>query len=196
MKNKNKLTKLILLFLLTININKGFAQDFYKDYIKYQDARSKPREHLSKSKLHYLHKQFASEFEKLFDEVKRKTGFYMPDRDTLYVFTSQQDYESGSYTKLIWNDSHSCYYENLSFSLFYKYEKKPIEMEIDAQRKLSALGPVLKRIIQNADTLGFRKYIGSSTTPLGAIIQFMVATKVEEHWHFFSSRSFGTRPAD
>jgi hypothetical protein len=192
----NKLIKLILLFLLTVNINKGFAQDFYKDFVKYQDARTQPWDHVSKAKLHSVHKQLASEFKKLFNEVKRKTGFYMLNCDTLYFFERQEDYFSGGYSKLIWNSSHSCYYENPSFSPVYKYKKEPIKMETDAQEKLLALGPVLKRVIQNADTVGYLKYFRTSGIPLGPGSKFMVATKVEKHWHFFSSQMYASRSPD
>jgi hypothetical protein len=195
MKNINKLIMLNLLFILTININKGFAQNFYKDFVKYQDAHRKPRDHVSKSKLHSIHKQFASEYKKLFNEVKRKTGFYMLNRDTLYFFEGENFY-SGRYSRLIWNHSHSCYYENPSFSPVHKYEKKPIKIETDAQEKLLTLGPVLKRIIQNADTVGYKKNISSIEIPLNTIVHFMVATKVEKHWHFFSSRSILLTPPD
>lgn len=192
MKNLNTLIKLIFLFMLIININKGYAQNFYKDFVKYQDARTKPREHVSKSKLHSIHEQFASEYKKLFKEVKLRTGFDMLNCDTLFIFTSQENLYLGDYSSLIWNGYHSCYYKNLHFSPFYKNEKKSIIMETDAREKLSALGPVLKRIIQRADTAEFRKYIYSpEAPPLGAGVQFLVVTRFEKHWHFASSRTFG-----
>jgi hypothetical protein len=195
MKNIDKLIKLIFLFTLTLNVKEGFAQNFYDDFVKYEDARTKPREHVSKSKLHSIHVQFASECKRVFYEVKRKTGFYMLGSDTLYFFEKDKWYSEG-YSKLIWNDKHSCYYENPRFSPIDNYKKMSLKIESDAQVKLSALGPILKRIIQNADTVGYLKYIQSSEIRLCAGIRFMVATEGKKHWHFVSSRSFASTPPD
>ncbi len=192
MKKSNKL-KLILLLILIINVNKVLAQDFYKDFVKWQDTYTKPSDHLSETKLHTMHKQFASEFRTLFNEVKQNTGFDMLDCDTLYIFESQQSQYAGGYSKLVWNKKHSCWYQNPRFSSIYEYQKEPIKTEIDAQKKLLALGPDLKDVIQKTDTIGYKKYIASGEAfHLGAVLRFVVATKVGTRWYFFSSKSFAT----
>lgn len=195
MKDQVKLIGLILTLMMPLNIYKVSAQDFYKDYIRYLDARDIHRTQLSKTKVHAIHIQFADEFERVFLKVKQKTGSYMLKCDTLYIY-SHDDYSSPGYSKLIWNRIHCCYYKNPSFSPIYKYKKKPIEIEADAKKRLRCLGPVLKTIIENVDTTGYQTYVKSSEVSLGAGIQFIVATKSQNHWHFFSSKVFASLPPD
>jgi hypothetical protein len=183
--------------MLTISIDACFAQNFYKDLVKYQDVHSKPRGQLSKSKLHSMNKQNASEFKILFKAVKVKTGFDMLGCDTIYIIEIHPDFYLGGYTKLIWNRDHSSYYENLNFSMVENERGSPGNIETDAKEKLVALGPVLKRIIQKSDTVGFRKYIFSTEMPIvGDAIAFMVANKVHKHWHFFRSGTFALSMPD
>ena len=196
MKSNKKLTMSILFFAMAININKGFGQNFYKDFIKYQDNRAIPREHISKSKIHSMNVQFASELKKVFNEVRRKTGVYMLDCDTIYFFSRQLGFFSGGYSELIWNANHSCYYENLFFSPIYQNKEKRIISEDNAGKKLAELDPVLKRLIQNRDTVGYQRYVKSPNVALGAGIKFMVAIKMLGHWSFLSSKVFASTPPD
>jgi hypothetical protein len=196
MKNINKLNRLILFLMLTLTVNKGFSQNFYEDFVKYQDARTKPQNHVSKSKRHSINRQFAGELRKLFNTVRRNTGFYMLNCDTLYFLSQRTDHFAGGYSELIWNNWHSCYYENPYFSPIYEYRKEPIKIEIDAPEKLLALGPILKSIIQNTDTVGYQKYVKSPEVTLAAGMKFMVAKKIQKHWHFFTSKVFASLPPD
>lgn len=196
MKKINNGIRAILLFTLLVKIDGCFGQDFYSDFLKYQDTHSMPYDGVSLSRLHAIHLQFASELKKLFDTVKRKTGHDMLNCDQIFILIRDSDYSTGGYSKLVWNNKYCCYYRNLHFSAAELFKNGPLKIETDARKRLLAIDTTLRRPIEHSDTAAFRKSLVAYNIWSGAGISFTIATKIGTHWRFFRSKTFGSPPPD
>ncbi|TFF36205.1 hypothetical protein [Mucilaginibacter psychrotolerans] len=182
--------KLILIVIVSLILNKSFAQDFYADYVNYLDAHTKSNKSVTKSQYHSLHKRSARELKNLFKTVQQKTSFDMLKSDTLFILEITTDFYNGGYSILVWNNMHSCFYEIPYSSPRKKYKNAPINIKVNAKVDLDSLDVGLKKIVETVDTVAYRQFFRSKEPNItGQIVKFTTAKRVKNRWIFFTSKS-------
>ena len=174
--------------LLTMNSGSVLGQDFYKDYGNYLERKIKTNDP-TRLKIQASIMQLVSYTKNTLSAVEKKTHVSMLKYDTLYIVV-QYSLSTGKYSNLIWNKTHSCYFEGQAVTIYTNTLPEPLKIEVNASKKMDALSPVLKAIVEKADTAGFNKFIETNISPANIGLSFIKTTRSKGHWHFFFSKTY------
>jgi len=183
----NGILKYLIITIIVIGSihHNCFSQDFFRDYADHLQSLNHRENWTTRDKEKFA-KQQTYKLRKVFYKVEHIEKISMLKADTFYMANYLGPNATAS--RLIWNKTHSCYFEYHFKPQEYKFKDFDLVITPNASKLLAAIDPDLKKLIEQSDTLGFKKYMAMHTSTTG--LSFTVAIRKKDHWDFMESPTY------